>query len=59
VSLPRFLWALALFMIIAALLPGRAGMMIGVLVALGAVLFAPGLPEFIQTTVGGSDGGAS
>lgn len=55
-SLPRFLWALALFLIISALLPGQAGMMLGVLVALGAVLFSPGLPGFIQTTVGSGGG---
>lgn len=51
----KFLWTLALFLIIVALLPGRVGLAVGTLVALGAVLFAPRLPEFIQTvTRGGS-----
>jgi hypothetical protein len=49
----RFLWTLALFLIIVALLPGRSGLAVGTLVALGAVLFAPKLPEFLQTVVRG------
>lgn len=49
----KFLWTLALFLVIVSLLPGRTGLAVGTLVALGAVLFAPKLPEFIQTVVRG------
>lgn len=48
-----FLWSLTLFLVIIALLPGRVGMAVGALVALGAVLFAPRLPDFITTIVQG------
>lgn len=48
-----FLWALVLFIVIIALLPGRVGLAVGSLVALGAVLFSPKLPEFITTVVSG------
>jgi len=48
-----FLWSLVLFLVIIALLPGRVGMAVGTLVALGAVLFSPKLPEFITTVVQG------
>jgi len=56
-SVPKFLWSLALFLIVVALLPGKAGLAIGILVALGAVLMSEGLPQFIQTTVGSPDAG--